>query len=267
MVGDGGIAARREVAERAAREAGSALAAAFGGSFRVENKGAIDLVTEMDRIAEKIVLERIRAAFPRDAVMAEESGGALGSGNLWIVDPLDGTTNFAHGHPQFCVSIGFAIAGEPRCGVIYDPLRAEMFCAEKGRGATLNGKALRVSGVATLNESLVATGFPYDRRERADFYMPFYRAAVIATQGVRRAGAAALDLAWVACGRCDAYFEFGIKPWDVCAGSLLVTEAGGKMSDMRGGPHRLDAPHVLASNGLLHEETVGLIASAWPPAT
>ena len=262
-----GAAARREVAERAAREAGRMLAAAFGGAVAFERKGAVDLVTAMDREAERIVVGRIRAAFPGDAIMAEESGGSLGAENLWIVDPLDGTTNFAHGHPQFCVSIGWAHRGVVHAGVIYDPTRDEMFVAETGRGATLNARAIRVSSTATLDESLLATGFPYDRRERADFYMPFYKAAVVRTQGVRRAGAAALDLAWVACGRCDAYFEFGIKPWDVAAGTLLVTEAGGRISDLRGGPHTLDGAQTLASNARIHDETLAMLRDAWPPAT
>ncbi|HVO30907.1 MAG TPA: inositol monophosphatase family protein, partial [bacterium] len=177
---------------------------------------------------------------------------------------LDGTTNFAHGHTQWCVSVAWAANGEVQTGVIFDPMRGEMFAASRGRGATLNGEAIRVSSVERLDDSLVATGFPYDRRERADFYMPFYKAAVVATQGVRRAGAAALDLAWTACGRHDAYFEFGIQPWDVAAGTLLVTEAGGRVSDLKGGPHALDGRNTLASNGRLHDETVRLLANAWP---
>ena len=261
-----GAAPRREVAERAARMAGTRLAEALGGRLVIERKSAVELVTEMDRAAERIILEQIRTAFPKDTVMAEESGGSLGADSLWIVDPLDGTTNFAHANPHYCVSIAWAWRGVVRAAAVFDPMRNEMFIAEEGRGATLNGLPIRVSSAATLNDSLIATGFPYDRRERADFYMPFYKAAVVSTQGVRRAGVAALDLAWVACGRCDAYFEFGIKAWDIAAGSLLVLEAGGKMSDMRGGPHALDGAETLASNGHIHDETLAMLRGAWPGA-
>lgn len=262
-----GAGARRELAERAAREAGAFLAHAFAkGGAKVEHKGAIDLVTDADRGAQEILLRRIRAAFPGDAVLAEEGETAAQPGldapGLWIVDPLDGTTNFAHGHPQWCVSVGWAARGVVQAGVIFDPLRDEMFVAERGRGATRNGVPIEVSKTATLDASLVATGFPYDRRERADYYMAFYRAAVVATQGVRRAGAAALDLAWTACGRHDAYFELGIKPWDVAAGTLLVAEAGGRVSDYAGGPHRLDGANTVATNDAVHEEVLALLAGA-----
>lgn len=260
-----------EVAEAAARAAGAMLRENVGRALKVDRKGAIDLVTEMDRASEDLCLARIRAAFPGHAILAEESGSIAGDadnaargGPMWIVDPLDGTTNYAHGHPQWCVTIAFALDGKVEAGVTYDPLRDELFAAEAGRGATLNGKPIRVSSVATLDESMIATGFPYDRRERADFYMPFYKAAVVASQGVRRAGAAALDVAWVACGRMDLYFEFGIKPWDVATGELLVREAGGKVTDMKGGPHLLEGRNTLATNGRLHDASVALLRAAWP---
>lgn len=258
------------VAEAAARAAGALLRDGVGRALKIDRKGAIDLVTEMDRASEAVCLARIRAAFPGHAILAEESGAIAGSGTgagepTWIVDPLDGTTNYAHGHPQWCVTIAFAVGGKVEAGVTFDPLRDELFAAEAGRGATLNGRTLRVSSVGTLNESMIATGFPYDRRERADFYMPFYRAAVVASQGVRRAGAAALDIAWVAAGRMDLYFEFGIRPWDVAAGELMVREAGGTVSDMKGGPHLLDGRNTLATNGRLHAESVAMLRAAWPP--
>lgn len=259
-----------EVAEKAARAAGAILLEGFGREgMEVERKGAVDLVTEMDRAAESEILERLRSAFPSHSMMAEESAHAGGTAHeeaehLWIVDPLDGTTNYAHGHPQWAISIGYARAGRVVAGVVYDAARDELFAAADGKGATLNGKPIEVSRALTLDESLVATGFPYDRRERIDFYMPFYRAAVLSTQGVRRAGAAALDMAWVACGRLDAYFEFGIQPWDVAAGEILVREAGGMLSDMRGGEHRLQGRNTLASNGRVHDATLAMLARAWP---
>lgn len=253
------------VAESAARAAGALLRNGYGRAWSAERKGAIDLVTEKDRESEREVLARIRASFPSDAILAEESGGAgLDAERLWIVDPLDGTTNYAHAHPQFCVTIAFARRGEVVAAVTYDPLREELFAAEKGRGATLNGRPIRVSDAPTLDDALIATGFPYDRRERADFYMRFYREAVVRTQGVRRAGSAALDIAWVACGRMDAYFEFGIKPWDIGAGELLVREAGGVVTDMKGGPHRLDGKNTLSSNGRIHEAMLAMLRDAWP---
>ncbi len=245
------------------------LRGGYGRAWEAERKGAIDLVTAMDKAVENEILVRIRKAFPSHAVLAEESSGAgggtsaLDAEHLWIVDPLDGTTNFAHAHPQFCVSIAYASKGVVQAGVIFDPLRDELFAAAHGGGATLNGRPIRVSSAPTLDDALIATGFPYDRRERADFYMSFYREAVVRTQGVRRAGSAALDIAWVACGRMDAYFEFGIQPWDVAAGEILVREAGGTVTDMRGGAHRLDGRNTLASNGKLHAEMLKMIGEAW----
>jgi myo-inositol-1(or 4)-monophosphatase len=251
----------REAAESAAREAGKLLAENAGRSHTVERKGVIDLVTEMDKASEALLVDRLRAAHPDAGLIAEEGSEIAGTGGRWIVDPLDGTTNYAHGHPQWCITIGFEKDGKVRAGVVFDPLRDEMFVASEGEGAFLNGRPIRVSKVATLNDSLLATGFPYDRRSRADYYMAYYKAAVVATQGVRRAGAAALDMAWVANGRLDAYFEQGIKPWDVAAGEILVREAGGTVSDYEGGPHVLTGRRTLATNGLVHAETVALLAS------
>ena len=255
--------AHREAAETIAREAGRLLAENAGRTQKIEHKGAIDLVTEMDKASEALVVERLRARFPGAAILAEEGTGTPGTtGGRWIVDPLDGTTNYAHGHPQWCVTLAYEEGGRVRAGVTFDPLRDEMFAASEGDGATLNGRAIRVSRVATLDAAMVATGFPYDRRERAPYYMAFYEAAVVATQGVRRAGSAALDMAWVANGRLDAYFEQGIKPWDVAAGEILVREAGGIVTDYAGGAHALDGKRTVASNGLLHAETLALLAAA-----
>ena len=252
-------AAHREAAESIAREAGRLLAENASRSHTVERKSAsIDLVTEMDKASEALIVERVSAAFPDAGLLGEEGAASQGNGT-WIFDPLDGTTNYAHGHPQWCVTLAFEKDGRVRTGVIFDPLRDEMFAATEGEGAFLNGRPIRVSKVATLDESMLATGFPYDRRERAKYYMAFYEAAVVATQGVRRAGAAALDMAWVGCGRLDGYFEQGIKAWDVAAGSLIVQEAGGIVTSYEGGPHDLHGRRTAASNGLLHAELIALI--------
>lgn len=252
----------REAAEAAAREAGKMLAQNAGRTHAVHHKGAIDVVTAMDKASEAILVERLRASFPDAAVIAEEGSAVAGTVGTFIVDPLDGTTNYAHGHPQWCVSIGYERDGKVRAGVVFDPLRDELFAASEGGGAFLNGRPIAVSKVATLNDALLATGFPYDRRERADYYMAYYKAAVVATQGVRRAGAAALDMAWVANGRHDAYFEQGIAAWDVAAGEILVREAGGVVTNYEGGAHALTGRRTLATNGLLHAECVQLLAVA-----
>lgn len=255
--------AHRDAAESIAREAGRLLAENAGRSHHVHHKGAIDLVTEMDKASEMLIVERLRARFPGTGILGEEGAADAGTtGGRWIVDPLDGTTNYAHGHSHWCVTIAYEEEGRVRAGVTFDALRDEMFSAAEGEGATLNGRPIRVSPVSTLDAALVATGFPYDRRERAPYYMAFYEAAVVATQGVRRAGAAALDMAWVANGRLDAYFEQGIAPWDVAAGELLVREAGGTVSDYAGGPHALDGKRTVASNGRVHAETIALLAAA-----
>ena len=255
-------AAHRDAAEEIAREAGRLLAQNATRSHTIERKGksaSIDLVTEMDVASEALIVERLRARFPDAGLLGEEGASTQGTDGTWIFDPLDGTTNYAHGHPQWCVTLAFEKDGVVRTGVIFDPLRDEMFGATEGEGATLNGRPIRVSRVATVDESMLATGFPYDRRERAAYYMAFYEAAVVATQGVRRAGAAALDMAWVACGRLDGYFEQGIKAWDVAAGERIVREAGGTVTGYDGGAHDLHGRRTAASNGLLHAELVALI--------
>jgi myo-inositol-1(or 4)-monophosphatase len=210
-------------------------------------------VTEADRQSEKLVIERLHQHFPTHSIVAEETGGHAGTSAeyCWYVDPLDGTTNFAHGFPMYNVTLALEKAGEIVAGVIFDPERNEMFTCERGSGAQLNGKPIHVSAVRNVEETLVATGFPSLKRHQSINVHFYYQLAMI-THGVRRAGAAALDLAYVASGRLDGFWEFGLKPWDMAAGILLVTEAGGKCSDMQGAPASLRGPHLLADNGTVH---------------
>ncbi|HVF41928.1 MAG TPA: inositol monophosphatase family protein [Pyrinomonadaceae bacterium] len=240
-----------------ARDAGKILADKFGRALRVSNKGDIDLVTEADIAAERLIVERIRSYHPRHAILTEESGdvvspGEAGSEYKWVIDPLDGTTNYAHGYPVFCVSIALEHEGRVVLGVVYDPTRDELFAAERGGGATLNGRGLRVSETDELNGALLCTGFPYDVRDRGDFARHF-RNFIMRAQSVRRDGAAALDLAYVAAGRFDAFYEEGLRPWDVAAGVLLVEEAGGRVTHYDGSPFQIYTPPIAASNGLIHE--------------
>ena len=236
-----------------AREAGALVMQYFRQHVKVEYKGEVDLVTVADRNSETLILERIRARWPQHNVMGEE-GARIESGSdyRWYVDPLDGTTNFAHGFPVFCISLALEYKGRRIVGVVYDPTRDEMFAAEEGSGARLNGEKIQVSKVANLAESLVATGFPSHKRHQNPNIF-FYHQITLRTHGVRRAGSAALDLCCVACGRFDAFWEFNLNPWDTAAGVLLVEEAGGRVSDFKGGPFRIDSRETLASNGLLHD--------------
>jgi myo-inositol-1(or 4)-monophosphatase len=239
-----------------ARDAGRVLAEKFGRALQVSNKGDIDLVTEADLAAERLIVERVRSYHPRHAVLAEESGESQREDQpsefKWIIDPLDGTTNYAHGYPCFCVSIALEQAGEVVVGVVYDPVREELFAAERGGGATMNGRRVRVSDVEEMNSAMVCTGFPYDVRDRGDFARHF-RNFIMTAQAVRRDGSAALDLAYVAAGRFDGFWEEGLRPWDVAAGKLLVEEAGGRVSRYDGSRFRIYEPPILASNGLLHD--------------
>jgi myo-inositol-1(or 4)-monophosphatase len=241
-----------------AREAGALLADYHRRGIGFRLKGAFDLVTEADLASEKLITDRLRGCFPGHSIAAEEGGVQLGASDYcWYVDPLDGTTNFAHGFPAFCVSLGLEKAGKLVAGVIYDPLRDELFTAELGSGAWLNGERIHVSRAARLMDCLVATGFP-NRNRHKSINVHFYHQMAMATHGVRRAGSAALDLAYVAAGRLDVFWEFGLNPWDMAAGVLIVTEAGGSRSDMRGEPHDLHGPHVLTDNGLVHQEALEL---------
>jgi myo-inositol-1(or 4)-monophosphatase len=250
-----------ETAVDIAREAGALLTNYFERRVAFELKGEFDIVTEADRASERLVVERLRSHFPTHSVVAEEGGGhATQSEYCWYVDPLDGTTNFAHGFPMFNVTLGLERAGEMIAGVIYDPIRQELFSAERGGGAYLNNRRIHVSGASRLADSLGSTGFP-SRKRSHNVNIHFYYQLAMASHGVRRTGSAAIDLAYVSCGRLDIFWEFGLKPWDMAAGVLLVTEAGGRISDMKGGAHSVTrSEHVLADNGLLHDQVLDLFA-------
>jgi myo-inositol-1(or 4)-monophosphatase len=225
----------------------------FRQRVTVEYKGEADLVTVADRKSELLIRERLCERWPSFDILGEEGGlQDTGSDYRWYVDPLDGTTNFAHGFPVFCVSMGLEYKGERIAGVVYDPTRDELFAAERGGGAFLNQQPIRVSKVAKLAECLVATGFPSHKRHKNPNIF-FYHQITLHTHGVRRAGSAALDLCYVACGRLDGFWEFNLNPWDTAAGVLMVQEAGGKVSDFKGGPFQLDSRETLASNGLVHQ--------------
>ena len=256
-------------AEDIAREAGTLLRQFYHCGVRTEYKGEVDLVTEADRASEALIGARLRAAFPDHGIYGEEgTRQALDSEYRWYVDPLDGTTNFAHGFPVFCVVLGCerrhpGLApeqdGEMVAGVIYDPLRDEMFSAARGAGATLNGAPIHVSRAKLLQESLIATGFPSHKRHRSP-NVHFYQEFTLRSHGVRRAGSAALDLAYVACGRLDGYWEFQLNPWDTSAGYLLLEEAGGQITHFDGGRFTLDSREILATNGLIQSEMQHLFA-------
>jgi myo-inositol-1(or 4)-monophosphatase len=262
-----------------AREAGALLREYYAKGVETEYKGDVDIVTAADRAAEKLIRTRLGEAFPEHGVYGEEGTRERMDGEFrWYVDPLDGTTNFAHGFPQFCVSLGLEQRrgleqrtglgreaggmktgedGTLVAGVIYDPLRDEMFTAERGQGTRLNGKPVRVSRNAELAEALLGTGFP-SRKRHASPNIHFYQEFTLRSHGVRRAGSAALDLAYVACGRMDAFWEFNLNPWDTAAGILLVEEAGGRVTDFAGRQFQLKSDEILASNGLIHEELIGM---------
>ena len=250
-----------ETAVEIAREAGALLANFFERRIPFELKGDFDLVTEADRTSERLVVERLRTHFPSHGIVAEEGGGHESSSEFrWYVDPLDGTTNFAHGFPMFNVTLGLERAGEIIAGVVYDPIRGEMFSAERGSGAWLNNRRIHVSKATGLADSLGSTGFPSKKRHQ-NVNIHFYHQMAMASHGVRRTGSAAIDLAYVASGRLDVFWEFGLNPWDMAAGILLVTEAGGKVTDMNGAPHRILASrHLLADNGAIHEDVLALFA-------
>jgi myo-inositol-1(or 4)-monophosphatase len=236
-----------------AREAGALLMGYFHRRVKVEYKGDVDLVTEADRASEALITKRIRERWPGHNIMGEEgTRSEQGSEYRWYVDPLDGTTNFAHGYPVFCVSLGLEQKDERVAAVIFDPTREEMFTAEKGGGAFLNGQPIHVSTVSNLAECLVATGFPSHKRHKNPNIF-FYHQITLKTHGVRRAGSAALDLCDVASGRFDGFWEFNLNPWDTAAGVLIVQEAGGRVTRFDGQPFRIDSRETLASNGQVHE--------------
>ncbi|SPE45362.1 Inositol-1-monophosphatase [Candidatus Sulfotelmatobacter sp. SbA7] len=240
-------------ATQIAREAGALLMEYFRQHVAIEYKGDADLVTVADRKSEALIRQRLREHWPAHDILGEEGGlQDTGSDYRWYVDPLDGTTNFAHGFPVFCVSMALEYKGQRIAGVIYDPTRDELFTAEQGSGAYLNQQRIHVSKTANLSESLVATGFPSHKRHKNPNIF-FYHQITLRTHGVRRAGSAALDLCCVACGRFDGFWEFNLNPWDTAAGVLIVEEAGGKITNFRGGPFELSSRETLASNGLVHE--------------
>src|SRR5512140_4020817 len=219
-----------------AREAGALLLTFFKRRIGFTYKGDVDLVTEADRAAEKLIVEHIKNFWPDHEIIGEEGTRKTGGSEFrWYVDPLDGTTNFAHGYPVFCVSLGLARNDELVAGVLYDPTRDELFTAEKGKGAQLNGKPMHVSTTTTLSESILGTGFPSHKRHKNP-NIHFYHQITLRSHGVRRAGSAALDLCYVACGRYDGFWEWKLKPWDTAAAALIVREAGGTVTDFRGGP-------------------------------
>ena len=249
-----------ETAVGIAREASALLHDFAGRHVGFELKGEHDLVTAADRASETLVVERLRTHFPSHSIVAEEGGGHAGSSDYrWYVDPLDGTTNFAHDFPVYNVTLALEHAGELIAGVIADPTRDELFSAERGGGAFLNGQRIQVSRVKRIEDSLAATGFPSRKRHQNINVHFFYQLSML-SHGVRRPGAAALDLAYVACGRLDLFWEFNLHPWDMAAGILLIQEAGGRCTNMLGAPLDLRGPHVLGDNGLVHEETVALFA-------
>jgi myo-inositol-1(or 4)-monophosphatase len=256
-------------ASEIAREAGARLREFFAQGVETEYKGDVDLVTVADRTAEKLIRSRLSEVFPDHGIYGEEGTRDRLEGEFrWYVDPLDGTTNFAHGFPQFCVSMGLEQRpsglkptedGTLVAGVIYDPLRDELFSAEKGKGAFLNGKPMRTSSIPRLAEALLATGFP-SRKRHASPNIHFYQEFTLRSHGVRRAGSAALDLAYVAAGRLEGFWEFNLNPWDTAAGILMIEEAGGRVTDFKGRHFRIDSHEILASNGDIHEELLALFA-------
>ena len=238
------------IAVRAARKAGSIInRAALGGEgLKVRAKQANDFVTQVDQQAEEAIMGIVRNAYPEHGFHAEESGRTEGKGEyVWIIDPLDGTTNFIHGFPQYCVSIGVQHRGSLAHAVIYDPLKNELFTASKGRGAFLNDRRIRVSKCLRLEEALVGTGFPFREITRIDLYVRQLKNLMTGSSGVRRAGAAALDLAYVACGRLDAFWELGLSPWDMAAGALLIQEAGGLVGDLEGEANYLERGEIASA--------------------
>jgi myo-inositol-1(or 4)-monophosphatase len=254
----------RALAERLAREAGALQREKYETLIEIRTKSAsIDLVTEVDHACEVLIVAGLHEARPGDAILAEEGRGEDHEGARWrwIIDPIDGTTNYAHGYPRFCVSIGVEHEGERAVGVVYDPLLDEMFTAVRGEGATLNGRKLQVTRESELGNALVATGFAYDVRRSAQDNIDHFIAFVKRARAIRRDGSAALDLCYVAAGRFDVYWELKLRPWDVAAGLLMVDEAGGRTSDLSGGPPQRSGFECVATNGSLHDQVLAILHS------
>lgn len=249
-----------EVAMAAAKEAGRIQMEHFGHSHSIEYKGETNPVTVVDKLCDQTIAQMILSAFPDHDLLTEESLFEMkGSPWKWIIDPLDGTTNYFHGYPCFCISIGLEVEGEMKLGVVYNPILNELFYAEKGEGAYLNGNRIFVSHEDRLNQSFLCTGFPYDVRENADFYLRYFREFIVKSFALRRPGSAAIDLCYLAMGRFDGFWEFKLHAWDVAAGSLMITEARGRVTDFQGQPFSIYSGEILASNGLIHEEMLRVI--------
>jgi myo-inositol-1(or 4)-monophosphatase len=249
-----------DVAIEAARAAGAILLEEYARPAQISYKGEVDLVTQADRRSEAEILGILQRDFPEHAIVAEESGpsgGGAASRWVWYVDPLDGTTNFAHGYPSFCVSISLTENGKPLIAAVFDPTRDELFTARRGAGAQLNGRSIRVSPITELAKALLSTGFPAHKRTQKP-NIHYYWDFTLRSHGVRRDGSAAIDLSYIACGRFEGFWEFGLQPWDTAAGILLVQEAGGKVTEMDGAPYLLGGKSTLASNGVIHEEMVAV---------
>ena len=247
-------------AVRAARSAGRTLMRYYAREFRVEYKGDLDLITDADRDAETVMLRHIGKAFPEHDILAEESGSRRGGSDFkWIIDPLDGTTNFSHLFPMFCVSIALEVCQKITLGVVYDPLRRELFAAQRGKGATLNGSPIRVSQTKELGRSLLVTGFAYNIRETLDNNLNHFSNFTLRAQGIRRTGTAALDLCYVACGRLDGFWEMNLSPWDTAAGLLILEEAGGTLSDFSNQPYQIYLKQIVATNGRIHNEMIEIL--------
>jgi myo-inositol-1(or 4)-monophosphatase len=246
---------------RVAQDAGRLLRDRVGTRIDIGHKGAINIVTDVDIASERLIRDQIATHYPRHQVLAEEGGLAESASEYrWVVDPLDGTTNFAHGYPVFCVSIALEYQGEAVLGVVYDPMRDELFTAERGGGAALNNRPIRVSVTGALIESLLSTGFPYDIKTSTLTNLDHWANFAMNAQALRRDGAAALDLCYVACGRFDGFWELNLSPWDTAAGTLIVTEAGGRVTDFRGNKFSNYERQVVASNGLIHDRMIEVLA-------
>ena len=247
----------KKFAEQLAKKAGNLLIQKFNQKHVITYKGEINIVTEADKMSEDLIINEIGKKFPDHGILSEESPFIASSAKVrWIIDPLDGTTNYAHGFPFFCVSIALEIDGIISLGVIYDPLRDEMFSVLRNNGVYLNGHKLRVSSVFELQHSLLATGFPYDIRNSSENNLDYFNAMALKAQAIRRAGAAALDLAYLAAGRLDGFWELKLMPWDTAAGFLMVEEAGGTLTDITGEKWSANSPDILASNGLIHQQMI-----------
>jgi len=244
-----------------ARDAGRLLRDRLGSRIDIIHKGAINIVTDVDLASEQLIRDRIATHYPRHEVLAEEGGLAEGHSDYrWVIDPLDGTTNYAHGFPVFCVSIGLEYRSETILGVVYDPMREELFTAERGGGAALNNRPIRVSSTAEIIQSLLSTGFPYDIKTSTLTNLDHWANFAMNAQALRRVGSAALDLCYVASGRFDGFWELSLNPWDMAAGALIVAEAGGRVTDFQGNAFSNYKPEVIASNGLIHGRMVEILA-------